>query len=68
MERGGLLTSAWEDIEVARREKRPPRRYYAVTREGMATLNGTLERVRLLGPIRRPNLARPGPGSGRGQP
>lgn len=58
MERGGLLVSDWEDVEAARAEKRPPRRNYAVTRDGLAALNEALERVRTLGPIRRPNLAR----------
>lgn len=58
MERAGLLVSDWEDVVVARAEKRPPRRNYAVTREGLAALNEALDRVRNLGPIRRPNLAR----------
>jgi DNA-binding PadR family transcriptional regulator len=62
MERAGLLVSDWEDVDVARAEKRPPRRNYAVTREGLVAMNEALERVRLLGPVRRPNLARSGRG------
>lgn len=58
MERAGLLASDWEDVEAARAEKRPPRRNYAVTRDGLAALNEALERVKALGPVRRPNLAR----------
>lgn len=58
MERAGLLVSDWEDVEAARAEKRPPRRNYAVTRDGLAALDDALARVRTLGPIRRPNLAR----------
>jgi DNA-binding PadR family transcriptional regulator len=60
MERAGLLAADWENVDVARREKRPARRYYAVTPEGVAALNEALERLRELGPIRRPNLARLG--------
>jgi DNA-binding PadR family transcriptional regulator len=62
MERAGLLASDWEDVAAARAEGRPPRRNYGVTREGLAALEDALERVRLLGPIRRPNLARSGSG------
>jgi DNA-binding PadR family transcriptional regulator len=58
MERAGFLVSDWEEVEAARAEKRPPRRNYAVTREGLAAMNDALERVRLLGPVRRPNLAK----------
>ena len=58
MERAGLLASDWEDVEVARAEKRPPRRYYAVTPEGLDAMNDALERVRPLRPVRSPNLAR----------
>jgi PadR family transcriptional regulator PadR len=60
MERAGLLTSDWEDVKVARAEKRPPRRYYTVTREGLATLGEALERVRALGPVRGLKAARSG--------
>ena len=59
MEGAGLLSSSWEDVEVARADKRPPRRNYAITRDGLSALNDALARVRALGPVRRPNLAAP---------
>jgi PadR family transcriptional regulator PadR len=34
LERMGLLRSRWEDPRLARREKRPPRKYYQLTSEG----------------------------------
>jgi DNA-binding PadR family transcriptional regulator len=38
MERGGMLSSQWEDPEVAAREERPRRRLYRVTAEGETAL------------------------------
>jgi DNA-binding PadR family transcriptional regulator len=38
LERGGLLSSQWEDPEVAAREERPRRRLYRVTAEGEVAL------------------------------
>jgi len=32
----GWVTSRWEDVEPARAQGRPPRRYYALTTEGRA--------------------------------
>jgi PadR family transcriptional regulator PadR len=54
MERDGLLTSAWQPVGEARAAKRPPRRYYRVTREGVRVLNESLARVRALKPIKLP--------------
>jgi DNA-binding PadR family transcriptional regulator len=54
LERDGFLASAWEEAAVARRESRPPRKYYRVTRQGVRALNDTLERLRALGPVRAP--------------
>ncbi len=45
MERDGLLSSDWEGVEVARQERRPPRRYYALTPAGVSALNETLSRM-----------------------
>lgn len=39
LEKRGLLTSAWEDADVALREGRPRRRLYRVTAAGEAALN-----------------------------
>jgi DNA-binding PadR family transcriptional regulator len=54
LERRGVLTAAWEDEEVARAERRPPRRYYRLTPVGEASLGEISERfpalVRLFAP------------------
>lgn len=48
LERDGLVTSDWEDPEIARQEKRPPRRYYAITTKGHDALQAEVERLRNL--------------------
>jgi DNA-binding PadR family transcriptional regulator len=55
LERDGFVASAWEDAAVARRDSRPPRRYYRVTRQGVRVLNDALERLRTLAPVRAPS-------------
>ena len=60
LERDGLVTSHWEDVTVARAEKRPPRRYYRVTADGVKTLNEALARLHRLRPIRRVRFAKAG--------
>lgn len=54
LERRGVLAAAWEDEEVARAERRPPRRYYRLTPVGEASLEEVAERfpalVRLFAP------------------
>lgn len=52
LERDGLLTSDWEKVETSRREKRPPRRYYAITPAGARALNDALARVHAMAPVR----------------
>lgn len=47
----GLVTSQWEDAEVAQREKRPPRRYYAITAPGERALKEALAHYRRLEPF-----------------
>jgi DNA-binding PadR family transcriptional regulator len=59
MEEDDFLTSAWERVELARAGKRPPRRYYQITRAGIDALNEALERVHALKPIRRPRITSP---------
>ena len=51
MQSEGLVTSQWEDAEVARSEKRPPRRYYLVTPAGKEALIRGLERYGALAPV-----------------
>jgi PadR family transcriptional regulator, regulatory protein PadR len=36
LEREGLVSADWEDVNIARDEQRPPRRYYDLTGEGKA--------------------------------
>jgi DNA-binding PadR family transcriptional regulator len=38
MERRNLLVGRWEDAEVAEEDRRPRRRYYTLTPEGVAAL------------------------------
>jgi DNA-binding PadR family transcriptional regulator len=45
-ENEGLVTSEWENQEVAQREQRPPRRYYALNADGKALLAEHAERYR----------------------
>jgi DNA-binding PadR family transcriptional regulator len=57
----GLLESRWEDGEVARRQKRPPRRYFSLTAQGGVVLAEVLERYKALRPVgRRAVVAIPG--------
>jgi PadR family transcriptional regulator, regulatory protein PadR len=58
LERDGLVKSSWEEAAAARDEKRPPRRYYRVTAQGVRVLDTELSRYRALSPIRTPNAAR----------
>ena len=46
LEKGGLVRSRWEAATLARREKRPPRRYYEITASGREALAGALVQVR----------------------
>jgi DNA-binding PadR family transcriptional regulator len=47
----GYLTSHWEDARAARRDKRPPRRYFDLTAAGATMLAGALQRYKNLKPI-----------------
>lgn len=51
LEDQGLLRSRWEDPSVARRERRPPRRYFRLTAGGEATLEKALERHKMFRPL-----------------
>jgi DNA-binding PadR family transcriptional regulator len=54
LETQGFVRSNWEKDAAARREQRPARRYYEITREGRDALNVALTRLE--------NLARLKPG------
>jgi len=47
----GYLTSHWEDPRKARRQKRPPRRYFDLTDAGATALAAALERYKNLKPV-----------------
>jgi PadR family transcriptional regulator, regulatory protein PadR len=48
----GFVRSHWESEKVARREQRPARRYYEITRQGSAALETAVERFEGLGRLR----------------
>jgi DNA-binding PadR family transcriptional regulator len=52
LEEHGFVTSTWEDAAEAHREKRPPRRYYAITAAGSRELSVSLAHYRRLAPVR----------------
>lgn len=56
METSGLLTSRWEDPEIAAADGRPRRRLYRVTGAGELALSAAANAH----PARRPALRRPG--------
>jgi DNA-binding PadR family transcriptional regulator len=57
----GFALSEWEDPEVARKDKRPSRRYFRITPEGQKALAKSLERYRSLAPVDLPGSVRPKP-------
>lgn len=46
LEQAGMVRSRWEDPRVAREEKRPPRKYYQITRSGEEAMEESLQRLR----------------------
>jgi len=48
LERDGLIQSQWEKQAEADAEKRPPRKYYKLTRSGKTTLEASQKRYPLL--------------------
>lgn len=49
LERAELVRSRWEAAATARRDKRPPRRYYEISALGRRTLAQAVEHYRTLG-------------------
>ena len=47
----GYVTSKWEDPRHARRDKRPPRRYFDLTDAGATALAAALARYKNLKPV-----------------
>lgn len=58
----GFARSQWEDAEVARGEKRPPRRYFEITPAGKVELIEALERYKALAPLTIDGVAYPSGG------
>jgi DNA-binding PadR family transcriptional regulator len=48
----GYVRSSWESEKVARREQRPARRYYEITRAGAEALTVAMKRFEHLGRLR----------------
>ena len=59
LERDGLVKSHWEDLRKAHGDRRPPRRYYRITAEGVRALAAALERLHALKPLRGSLTPRP---------
>ena len=51
LEDQGLLRSRWEDPYLARRERRPARRYFRLTPGGEAALGSAMERHKMFRPV-----------------
>lgn len=49
LEDKGALKGRWENREEAHADRRPPRRYYRLTREGSEAVGAALERFPVLG-------------------
>jgi DNA-binding PadR family transcriptional regulator len=47
----GYVTSRWEDARTARRDKRPPRRYFDLTGAGATALSNALNKYKNLKPV-----------------
>jgi len=47
----GYVTSKWEDVKKARRDKRPPRRYFDLTAAGAQALAVALTKYKNLKPV-----------------
>jgi len=51
LERQELVRSRWEAPSIARRDKRPPRRYYEISALGIKALARSIEHYRTLGGV-----------------
>jgi DNA-binding PadR family transcriptional regulator len=49
LEEAGYLRSRWEAPAAAQKAKRPPRRYYEITRDGEQALARSIDHYRTLG-------------------
>ena len=51
--------SEWEDGRIAQHEKRPPRRYFEITHEGLIALQHAMHKHRSLAPVELPGVVEP---------
>ena len=58
LDREALLESSWEDPVDAQKEQRPPRRYYAITKDGARMLADAAARYHTLKQAIAPSAAR----------
>ena len=63
LEAEGIVKSKWEREGVARREQRPPRRYYELSPAGAALARDAASRYRALTDIARPSTIKAGRGA-----
>ena len=55
----GYAVSEWEDSAIAQQEKRPSRRYFEITDEGMLALQQAMQKHRSLAPVEFPGAVEP---------
>ena len=58
LEEARLVSSEWEDPDAAVQQKRPRRRYYAISQEGRSTLRDVAERYSVFASIGETDEAR----------
>ncbi len=58
LERDELIRSQWERQSIAEAGKRPPRKYYRLTREGRAALDASQKRYPLLAKLKAEEVGR----------
>ncbi len=63
MEKAELVRARWEAVGTARKDKRPPRRYYEISGLGARVLSQSIEHYRTVGGLLpAPSLTRPSRG------
>jgi len=61
LEKERLVRADWEDVQAARDEQRPPRRYYELTADGEAVLATARARYRMPRDVPRARNFKPNP-------
>ena len=55
----GFAASEWEDSKIAQQEKRPARRYFQITEDGLLALQHAMQKHRSLAPVEFPGVVEP---------